>query len=380
MKICLFTLSTPYYQGGGFERFLVSFSSWSGKNLHHSVEVVSRDRLFHRKLSSILALYYGGRHIKIADIPHLSQEEAKAANLRECPSWKELADRLCSYDVIYSKNELIEVVALRILGLFFKLPRIVYGIHTAIIYESPSTLTGRFHNFIYCSPVFRALLANAHSFHSLNKETYDYLKQYFPLKSNLLLPNGVDPNTFRDRVRPRDPKTFKVIWVGRLTDQKGVHNLIKIIQQTNASLKQKIEWHIIGTGELVHLVDALCKKETNVVYHGWVENSELPSIYQNMDLFISTSKWEGMPLTVIEAMFSGLPVVSFKIPGVIDIINDQKQLGVLVSNISEFNDTIQQIAAKNIVFNNVREYALTKYSLTNIYPILFDYLSNQAIE
>jgi glycosyltransferase involved in cell wall biosynthesis len=307
-------------------------------------------------------------------MPHLSKEEMQSIHLEECSNWKMLGEHLTRYDVIYSKNEFIEVLALKILGLFYRLPPIIYGIHTAISYESPATLTGKIHNYIYRGYLFRVMLANTYGFHSLNKDTYLYLKQMFPSKRQLLLPNAINSELFRGAESKHNPNIYKILWVGRLTDQKGVFELIQIIKQTNVTVKNRTEWHIVGSGELAYYIDALCREEDNVIFHGWIDNVDLPTIYSEMDLYISTSKWEGMPLTAIEAMFSDLPVISFDIPGMTDIIADNEEVGVMVRSVSEFVDTILKVQAKSIVFKNVRKYALGKYSVGKVYPALVQFL------
>lgn len=379
MRICLFTLSTPYYQGGGFERFLVDFASWTNKNTDNYVGIVSRDKKFYSRLSRTLSIYYGESGINIDNMPHLSKVEMQDIHLEECSHWKMLGERLSRYDVIYSKNEFIEVLALRVINMFYRLPPIIYGIHTAISYEAPATLTGIFHNYLYHGYLFRAMLANAYGFHSLNKETYLYLKQMFPAKRHLLLPNAINSELFRGTVSKHDLKNvYKILWVGRLTDQKGIFELIQIIKQTNVTVKNRTEWHIVGSGELGYHIDALCREEDNVIFHGWINNVDLPTIYSEMDMYISTSKWEGMPLTAIEAMFSGLPVISFDIPGMTDIIADNEEVGVMVRSVSEFVDTILNVEAKRIIFKNVREYALEKYSIGKVYPALVKFLESTA--
>ena len=60
--------------------------------------------------------------------------------------------------------------------------------------------------------------------------------------------------------------------------------------------------------------------EGRVEFLGW--RSDLPALYQKMDLFVLTSINEGTPVSLIEAMAAGVPVVATSVGGVPDVIED----------------------------------------------------------
>ena len=62
----------------------------------------------------------------------------------------------------------------------------------------------------------------------------------------------------------------------------------------------------------------------NLGLNGYVHmvglQSEMPQVYASLDLMVSTSHSEAMPLAIIEAMASGIPVIATNVGGVIDIV------------------------------------------------------------
>lgn len=101
-----------------------------------------------------------------------------------------------------------------------------------------------------------------------------------------------------------------IISVGRLTEQKGFWNLLKVFKLINDSDKNTI-LIIIGTGELEESLKKLSKEygiDENVIFMGHQTN---PFPYLKIaDLYLLTSLYEGFPNAMVEAMCCGVPVIS----------------------------------------------------------------------
>ena len=69
----------------------------------------------------------------------------------------------------------------------------------------------------------------------------------------------------------------------------------------------------------------------NVVqFHGQLTGSELCTLYQNSDFYVCSSEWESFGLSALEALFTGLPVLSTNCGGVPDFINSKN--GIIIAN------------------------------------------------
>jgi glycosyltransferase involved in cell wall biosynthesis len=131
--------------------------------------------------------------------------------------------------------------------------------------------------------------------------------------------------------------------VGRLTEVKNPLKMIEIFSLIEKEIKN-ISLVIVGDGELLSQAKeyAVMKKLNNVFFLGHLDyKKNVPDLYSCSDFYVMASKYEGQPLTLLEAMSSGLPCIVSDIPN-LDIVADAK-CGIIV-NFSDPN-----IAAQNIV-------------------------------
>ena len=101
------------------------------------------------------------------------------------------------------------------------------------------------------------------------------------------------------------------------------------------------------------------------------ETSSINDVYSNAAFFVMSSKYEGLPMVLIEAQSFGLPIVSYNCPfGPSDIISDDKN-GYLVEdqNPNKLGDAILKLATSPDLLNNFSKQALInaeKYQPTKI--------------
>lgn len=109
----------------------------------------------------------------------------------------------------------------------------------------------------------------------------------------------------------------RVIYVGRLTSQKNLFNLLEAVQQIKLTLD------IYGQGQLEDKLD-LCAKRlgARVNFMGVVPNNELPQILNRYRYFVLPSLYEGMPKSLLEAMACGLVCIGTDVEGINEIIED----------------------------------------------------------
>lgn len=145
-----------------------------------------------------------------------------------------------------------------------------------------------------------------------------------------VIPNGVDVELFRPRVSATGDGPLQLLFVGRLTRQKGVDVLIKSLHLIKEEVS--IEAQMVGDGdkrsELEMLVKQLGLKD-RVTFLGWRTREEIPTYYQRADIFVLPSRDEGMPNVVLEAMACGLPVIATRIAGNEELVREG-ETGLLV--------------------------------------------------
>ena len=136
----------------------------------------------------------------------------------------------------------------------------------------------------------------------------------------VVIHNGVDPNEFFKISRDYHKSSNEVIvtFVGRLAPPKDLLLLIDAIK-----LVPEIKLQIVGDGELRQQVEGYIFKNglrDRVILLG--ERFDIPKILAESDIFVLPSRWEGLPLTIIEAMMSGLPVVATRVGGIPELVDD----------------------------------------------------------
>lgn len=114
----------------------------------------------------------------------------------------------------------------------------------------------------------------------------------------------------------------RVIAVGRYSDQKGFDMLIKAWGKLSPKYK---DWHlyIFGNEDRAPYEEMAKTEKCQDTCHCMPVTEDIAAEYGKSSIFVMSSRYEGMPLALIEAMSSGLACVSFNCPnGPSDIIND----------------------------------------------------------
>lgn len=138
-----------------------------------------------------------------------------------------------------------------------------------------------------------------------------------------VIPDGLDLASFESAQRKANPKTVRCLAIGRLIPRKGFQFLIRALPQILDKVQHNFEIEIVGDGPhretLVKLVENL-DVTSYVRFAGTVPYSELPQKYREADIFILPSLAEGMPLVVLEAMGTGLPIIASRVQGIDELV------------------------------------------------------------
>lgn len=135
---------------------------------------------------------------------------------------------------------------------------------------------------------------------------------------SVIVHNGVQIPAFKKKVL--NPTTVKLISVTRLSPEKGVDILIDVIHLL-ASKFTGFKLIVVGDGpERISLLNKTTKLgiSSYIDFLGYRE--DIPLLLDSADIFITTSKGEGLPISVLEAMAHSLPVIASDVTGNCDLI------------------------------------------------------------
>ena len=148
---------------------------------------------------------------------------------------------------------------------------------------------------------------------------------------------GIDPKPYRqpvDRAHLREslgiPASAPVVGsVGRLSEQKSPLDFVRLAEAVHKS-RPDAHFVWVGDGPLEEEVRTLSTLlRLNSVMHLLGYRNDVPQLLHIFDCFVLTSRWEGFPLVILEAMASGAPVIATNIPGTSEAIQHEVN-GLLV--------------------------------------------------
>jgi glycosyltransferase involved in cell wall biosynthesis len=130
-----------------------------------------------------------------------------------------------------------------------------------------------------------------------------------------VVPYGCDVSLFRPRQKEKSDK-FRVLFVGQLTQRKGLSYLLKAYSQFRGHGTE-----LVLAGRQVGNPEVLKSYRHLFEWVGNLPHSRLAEMYSSADVFVFPTLLEGLPLAVLEAMASGVPIIATNHgPG--DIVRD----------------------------------------------------------
>ncbi len=212
----------------------------------------------------------------------------------------------------------------------------------------------------------------------------EYLKNIINEKKNFTVEainNGIDTKIFHpvtDKKVLREKLSLPLdktlwIWVGVLTPGKSPLTLINGIKNSDSNTNYFI---FCGDGVLKEKIVEETKNMGNILLTGYIDN--IQEYLQASDYYISTSLSEGLPLSVLEGMACGLPVILSDIPqheflfksniGLLYPVNDSEQLKGCISKILLSETDKLKANAINTV-KNYFDSSLMSQEYQNLYKI-----------
>ncbi len=196
----------------------------------------------------------------------------------------------------------LESVTFHVVKAFSSKPNIVQTKHSTVINYpilQKTYLKRKCSRYVAISNKVKSVLIN-----SLNLKPEEIVTIY----------NGIDLNKFKINQK-NNSEVKKIISIGRLTKAKDYPNLFRALDKLIPKLnKQNIPLpsvNIVGTGKLEKELKTLTSKMNldNIVSFLGVRQ-DIPELLKESDIYVMSSEWEGLSISLIEALASGIPIVA----------------------------------------------------------------------
>lgn len=254
--------------------------------------------------------------------------------------------------------------------------RVIYTAHGFHFYKgAPKSYWLMFY------PVEKILARYTDDLITINKEDYERAKKKFKTKVHYIPGVGIDSKKFDIKMTEKEKEElrktlgikkddFIMIYPAELNANKNQILLINMMEKltkkyNNIQLllpgKDSYEGHYQKIVEEKNL-------QNNIHFLGF--RKDIPQLLKISNVSVSTSLREGLPVNIIEAMYSELPIVATKCRGMSDLIKNNQNGFLIEKNLEkQFTDTIEKIYLKKIELEKIKnknKKDSKKYLLDNI--------------
>ncbi len=161
---------------------------------------------------------------------------------------------------------------------------------------------------------------------------YEYYKQTFVRQLDFNIAKyavcklGTKPYYVRNPEEAKEDKAFRLVSCSNVIPVKRVEFIVRAL---SCIKQEKIEWIHFGAGnakeEINGLAEELLSKKENICYKfmGYCENEKIMEFYgkNHVDCFITTSSSEGLPVSIMEALSMGIPIIGTDVGGICECID-----------------------------------------------------------
>jgi spore coat protein SA len=277
--------------------------------------------------------------------------------------FRPVLERLKKGDILYIHNrpEIADVLASIAQHRGF---RLVLHMHNSLLHPRTRKHIPRLKDIpiVFCSEFLRREATSAYPDH---------------LQRTHVVYNGADSDKFRAEVRAKKKSVSQIIYTGRLIPNKGVHVLLdamRILERKGVSAKCTIVGgSAFGKSKQTRYVQELERtRPGNTELIGYRAGNEFADLLRNADIFCCPSIWnDPFPMSLLEAMSSGLPVVASNMGGIPEQLahgggvlvppDNKEALATVLQQLLDDDSYRQRLAgealkaSRNFVWGNTRQ-------------------------
>ncbi|PZX64697.1 glycosyltransferase family 4 protein [Hydrotalea sandarakina] len=184
--------------------------------------------------------------------------------------------------------------------------------------------SGNFKNYYYNAGLLKKYiiytLKKSDKVICLSNEWLEFYSKELNLKNVIVLPNPVD--THVKTLFDYNKEKINLLFLGKVCKEKGIFDLIEFLKTNVWFQKNYIGLTIAGNGEIQKLLHIINNENLSehIQYIGWIKAEEKNRVIQEADIYILPSYFEGVPISILECMSAGKPIIATKVGGVPSIV------------------------------------------------------------
>jgi glycosyltransferase involved in cell wall biosynthesis len=259
--------------------------------------------------------------------------------------------------------------------------KIIYHIHG-----------GEFHIFYSQSgPMIKRMIRHflnyADCVFCLSKSWEKFFSEHFHSKQLKVIPNFVDDAVQSINQRKKEKPIF--LFLGKIVKGKGIYDLFEVVTELAEAYPSKFELWVGGNGEIDEFRKLIKAHHMQKIVHfkGWVSGEAKTNILQQAAVYVLPSYNEGMPISILEAMSYGMPVIASRVGGIPEMIEDQHS-GLLIEpgNKTQLREAMERLILEpeliSIMGKKSKDIFNERYAASRIMHMINDtyesLLKNQA--
>ena len=169
---------------------------------------------------------------------------------------------------------------------------------------------------------------------SISQDVEDFLRESKSPARSFRIPNAMAPCFFEVQAAPREPGRYTLLYVGAIQERKGLIHLVEALGRLRDSFGDSLVLRVIGETKdsyknAVSQRAVELKVDHQIEWLGVHREVRVAQELARSDLLVLPSFWENMPMCIGEALAAGVPVVSTRVAGIPNWV-DEGKTGLLV--------------------------------------------------
>lgn len=234
------------------------------------------------------------------------------------------------------------------------------------------------------SPIKKKAMGSVDFFIPISFDVKKYINKIYDVPFEKIELSKLGTKIFNNKIdlfHQKSSECIRVVSCSNIVKVKRVDLIVDILSCVKGVV---VEWHHFGDG---NLFDDILRKtfslSDNIIvnFHGRVSNEELISFYLNnyVDVFMNVSKSEGVPVSMMEAMSFGIPVIATDVGGVNELINNDN--GILLNvdfDVNFVSEIIKSVKKSDWVKKRERAFSYwdENYNAGKNYPKLISFFES----